>query len=263
MPWSFRVPKNEKGKIIFNKIRIAYGEQLQKFKPILRKAYQSIYNYQLDRSPENEMEMRNAIDATKEILEFFANQMPSSKGKYVFALRRSDEMAPFDLIMCFDQAIFEMHVWETLSELGIKRGQWAKENPWSKELRALLNERQTAPQNENNLNAEEAFLVSGTTACRGSAQGRACIALDKEHFHKIKEGDILVTTMTTPDFIEVAHLISGIITDRGGVVCHAAILAREFNIPCIVGCHTSTTNIKDGDQIRLDATAGVVLGVIE
>lgn len=172
-------------------------------------------------------------------------------------------MAPFDLIMCFDQAIFEMHVWDTLSELRIKRGQWAKDNTWSKELRDLLNERQEVRQNDNDLNIEEEFLVSGTPASRGSAQGRACIALDKEHFHKVKKGDILVTTMTTPEFIEVAHLISGLITDRGGVVCHAAILAREFNIPSVVGCQTATTTIKDGDQIRLDATSGIVVSVIQ
>ncbi|WP_274365877.1 PEP-utilizing enzyme [Paenibacillus thermotolerans] len=207
--------------------------------------------------------MREAIDATRESLEYFANRMPASKGKYSIALRRLDEMSPFDLIMCFDQAVFEMHLWETLSELGIKREQWAKENPWSKQLRALLDERQEVHPTDNSLNNEEKFLVSGTTACRGSAQGRACIALDKQHFHKITKGDILVTTMTTPDFVEVAHLISGIVTDRGGVVCHAAILAREFNIPCVVGCQTATTNIKDGDLIRLDATAGIVLGVIQ
>lgn len=189
--------------------------------------------------------------------------MPYAKGKYIIALRRLYEMAPFDLIICFDQAIFEMHVWDTLSDLGLKRGEWSKNNPWSKELRVLLDERQAVHQSENITNVEEEFLVSGTTACRGSAQGRACIALDKEHFDKVKEGDILVTTMTTPDFIEVAHLISGIITDRGGVVCHAAILSREFNIPCVVGCQTATTTIKDGDRIRLDATAGVVLGVVE
>ena len=69
--------------------------------------------------------------------------------------------------------------------------------------------------------------------------------------------------MTTPDFIMVAHLISGIITDRGGVVCHAAILAREFDIPCIVGCQTATTTITDGEQIRLDAISGIVVSVIQ
>jgi len=249
--------------MIFNKIRIAYGEQLEQFKPLLRKAYQGIYNYQLERSPDHELQMRKAIHATTEILEFFANYLPYSKSKYIFALKRLDEMAPFDLIMCFDQAIFEMHVWETLSELGIKRGQWAKENPWSKELRDLLNERQEVQNAENTINSEEEFLVSGTTACRGSAQGRACIALDKEQFLKIQKGDILVTTMTTPDFIEVAHLISGIVTDRGGIVCHAAILSREFNIPCVVGCQTATTTIRDGDLIRLDATSGIVMGVIQ
>jgi phosphohistidine swiveling domain-containing protein len=247
----------------FNKIRIAYDEVLENFKPILRKAYQSIYNYQLDRTTENESQMREAINATREVLEFFANHLPYSKAKYILALRRMDEMTPFDLIICFDQAIFEMHIWVTLSELGIKRGQWAKNNPWSKELRALLDERQVIHQNDNNLNVEEEFLVSGTPASRGSAQGRACIALGKEHFHKIKKGDILVTTMTTPDFIEVAHLISGLVTDRGGVVCHAAILAREFNIPCVVGCQTATTTIKDGDQVRLDAVSGIVVSVIQ
>lgn len=172
-------------------------------------------------------------------------------------------MSPFDLIMCFDQAIYELHIWETLSELGIKRGYWAKENPWSKELRELLNERQDFQHHDNTLNTEEEFLASGTTACRGSAQGRACIVLDKEQFSKVQKGDILVTTMTTPDFVEIAHLISGIITDRGGVVCHAAILSREFNIPCVVGCGTATTTIRDGDLIRLDATSGIVLGVIQ
>ncbi|UVI29655.1 PEP-utilizing enzyme [Paenibacillus spongiae] len=248
--------------MIFNKIRIAYGEVLEHFKPILRNAYQRIYSYQLDRTTENESQMREAINATREILEFFANHLPYSKAKYIFALRRLDEMAPFDLIMCFDQAIFEMHVWETLNELRIKKGEWAKNNTWSKELRDLLNERQEVRHNDN-LNVEEEFLISGTPASRGSAQGRACIALDKEHFHKIAKGDILVTTMTTPEFIEVAHLISGLITDRGGVVCHAAILAREFNIPCVVGCRTATTTIKDGDQIRMDAISGIVVSVIQ
>lgn len=71
-----------------------------------------------------------------------------------------------------------MHVWDTLSDLGIKRGKWAKENTWSKELRDLLNERQEVRQEDNNLNVEEEFLISGTPASRGSAQGRACIAYD-------------------------------------------------------------------------------------
>lgn len=248
--------------MIFNTIRNAYGEVLENFKPILRNAYQSIYTYQMDRTSDNESLMREAINSTRETLEFFAKYLPYSKAKYISALKRLDEMAPLDLIMCFDQAIFEMHVWDTLSELGIKRGQWAKENTWSKELRDLLNERQEVRPKDNNLNVEEEFLISGTPACRGSAQGRACIAFDKEHFHKIKKGDILVTTMTTPEFIEVAHLISGLITDRGGVVCHAAILAREFGIPCVVGCLTATETIKDGDHIRLDAISGIVVSVI-
>jgi phosphoenolpyruvate synthase/pyruvate phosphate dikinase len=171
-------------------------------------------------------------------------------------------MSAFDLIVCFDQAVYELHLWTILKELGIKRGGWSRgRQPWSKELRNLLDERQQVDQENSIVNKEESFKVSGTPACRGIAEGPASIVLDKEDFPRLKRGSILITTMTTPDFIEIANLIAGLITDRGGVVCHAAILAREFNIPCIVGCHDATQTIIDGEIIRMDAISGVVMGV--
>jgi pyruvate,water dikinase len=67
--------------------------------------------------------------------------------------------------------------------------------------------------------------------------------------------------MTDPSFLEVADRIAGLITDRGGLVCHAAILAREFRLPCIVGCRNATEVIRDGEPIRMDAFAGIVTRV--
>jgi phosphoenolpyruvate synthase/pyruvate phosphate dikinase len=248
----------------FNKIRISFEAELEQLKPLLCNAYQSIHVYQLHRNTDNEIKMREAITGTISILIKFIPYIPGSKSKYIHALKRQQEMSPFDIIVCFDQAIFELHLWTMLEELSIEKGEWSKgQIPWSKELRILLNERQQTDENKIivNINKEELFKVSGTPASRGNAEGPAVIVLNKADFGRVKSGSILITAMTTPDFIEIANLIAGLVTDRGGVVCHAAILAREFNIPCIVGCHDATKIIKDGEIIRMDAISGVVMGV--
>lgn len=247
--------------INFNKIRNGYRTELAQLKPLLRTAYQSIHDYQLERNYENEMIMRDAITDTIPILSVFIPHIAGSKGKYILALNRQNEMVPFDLIVCFDTAIYELHLWTMLKELGVKRGRWSRgQQPWSKELRALLDERQQIDNNIRQAGKEERFKVSGTPACRGHASGPAAKVLDENDFSKLKTGSILITRMTTPEFIQVAHLIAGLITDNGGVLCHAAILAREFNIPCIVGCCDATTAINDGEMIRMDAVSGVVMG---
>ena len=65
---------------------------------------------------------------------------------------------------------------------------------------------------------------------------------------QVKEGDILVTEMTTPDFVPIMRIVSGIITDRGGRTSHAAIVARELGVPAVVGTNDATTKIKDGEK---------------
>ncbi|MFC3773190.1 hypothetical protein [Paenibacillus sp. GCM10012303] len=127
----------------FNKVRNGFGDELAQLKPLLREAYQTVHEYQLQRIPANEIKMREAIAAAAVILNIFIPHILSSKGKYIEALGRQQEMSPFDLIVCFDQAIYELHLWTLLQELGIKRGEWSRsQQPWSKELRTLLDERQ-------------------------------------------------------------------------------------------------------------------------
>ncbi len=75
---------------------------------------------------------------------------------------------------------------------------------------------------------------------------------------KIQEGDILVAKDTTPDFLIVFHKIKGIITDEGGLTCHAGIISREFEMPCIIGTKHATTLLKDGDLVELDTENGIV-----
>jgi pyruvate,water dikinase len=100
--------------------------------------------------------------------------------------------------------------------------------------------------------------IKGSIACSGSVSGRAKIVLSSSKQDKVKVGDILVTTMTTPDFLPSMRRASAFITDEGGITCHAAIVAREMRKPCIIGTKIATNVLKDGDDLEVDANRGIV-----
>jgi len=75
---------------------------------------------------------------------------------------------------------------------------------------------------------------------------------------KFKDGDILVTGMTRPEFVPIMNRALAVITDEGGITCHAAIVSRELGIPCIIGTKVATQVFKDGDLVEVDANKGVV-----
>lgn len=101
-------------------------------------------------------------------------------------------------------------------------------------------------------------IITGRTAQQGFVTGTAKIIQNIGELSKIEIGDILVTKMTTPDFVVAMRKCSGIVTDEGGVTCHAAIVSRELGVPCIVGTKTATTRIQDGYILELNATRGFV-----
>ena len=100
--------------------------------------------------------------------------------------------------------------------------------------------------------------LRGSCAWKGRARGAARIVLSEDELGKVREGDVLVTPMTTPDFAPAFSKIVALVTDMGGITCHAAIVAREFGIPCVVGTRIATKTFKDGDIIEVDASHGVV-----
>jgi phosphoenolpyruvate synthase/pyruvate phosphate dikinase len=99
-------------------------------------------------------------------------------------------------------------------------------------------------------------VINGRTACLGKVIGRVRIIQDIKELDKIKKGDILVTKMTTPDFVIAMRRCGGIVTDEGGVTCHAAIVSREFGIPCLIATHVATKQLNDNDVVELNATGG-------
>lgn len=100
--------------------------------------------------------------------------------------------------------------------------------------------------------------IKGICANKGYVEASVKVLLSPEDIHKVKKGDIIVASMTTPDYVSAMEKASGFITNSGGVTCHAAIISREFGVPCIVGTKNATKLLKDGDNVILDATNGEV-----
>lgn len=100
--------------------------------------------------------------------------------------------------------------------------------------------------------------ISGQTAYKGNVQGLVCIVLAKSDMAKVKKGDVLVTPMTNPDMVPVMKIAGAVVTDEGGMTCHAAIASREMKVPCVVGTKFATQVLKDGDLVEVDADKGIV-----
>lgn len=101
-------------------------------------------------------------------------------------------------------------------------------------------------------------MISGTSASSGAVTGPARVVLAPAEMGRLRQGDVLVTPYTSPAFNSVLPLVAAIVTDRGGSLSHAAIVAREFGIPAVVGCGDATRRVRDGQTIDVDGSAGTV-----
>ena len=101
-------------------------------------------------------------------------------------------------------------------------------------------------------------LLTGLAASPGVGKGKVRILPSPKEMGLMQQGEILVTEMTTPDFVPAMKKAAGIITNTGGMTCHAAIVSRELGVPCIVGSREATTKLTDGQFITVDAVRGKV-----
>ncbi len=101
-------------------------------------------------------------------------------------------------------------------------------------------------------------LVRGLGAAPGAASGRVRVIAERQDAGDLNEGDILVTHMTAPDWVPLMRKAAAIVTDSGGMTCHAAIVSRELGIPCVVGTANATEVLRDGEIVTVDAGEGVV-----
>ncbi|MBU1202903.1 hypothetical protein KKH39_02585 [Patescibacteria group bacterium] len=101
-------------------------------------------------------------------------------------------------------------------------------------------------------------ILEGDCASPGRAQGEIKLINVVSDMKKMEEGNILVSIATNPDLVPAIKKASAIITDVGGITCHAAIVSRELGIPCVIGTRIATKVLKDGDLVAVDATHGKI-----
>ncbi len=105
---------------------------------------------------------------------------------------------------------------------------------------------------------EDDILVRGLGVSPGQGSGRARILTNIKDMSSFEQGDVLVTEMTTPDWVPAMKIASAVVTNLGGKTCHAAIVGRELGVPCVVGCENATEVLKDGQVITVDGQRGLI-----
>lgn len=100
--------------------------------------------------------------------------------------------------------------------------------------------------------------IKGQIAFKGKIRGRVKILRKMEDLKDFKEGEIIVASMTDPRYLPAMKKAGAIITDEGGITCHAAIIAREMKKPCVIGTKVATKLLKDGDKVEVDANNGII-----
>lgn len=101
-------------------------------------------------------------------------------------------------------------------------------------------------------------VLTGLGASPGMVSGKVCIYEEGMSLDTIKEGDVLVTKMTMPDMVPAMSRSVAIVTDEGGMTCHAAIISRELGTPCVVGTVEATSTLKNGETVTVDGSTGTV-----
>jgi len=145
-----------------------------------------------------------------------------------------------------------------LKEIKRRKQHWAMVTREGK-TKIISDEKEIAKiKEELELQEEIEEVMKGNTAYPGLVNGKVRLIRTIKDVKKLQKGEILVAAMTTPDMTVAIHKAAAIVTDEGGLTCHAAICSRELKIPCVIATKNATKVLKDGDLIEVDANTGIV-----
>lgn len=170
-----------------------------------------------------------------------------------------------DQFVLTDQEVLKLAKWAVIIEDHYQKPmdmEWAKDGISGKMY--IVQARPETVQSQRNYNVLEEYkvlskgkiLAKGAPVGAKAAFGLANVINNVKDIHKFKKGQILVTEMTDPDWEPIMKIAAGIVTDKGGRTCHAAIISRELGIPCIVGTENGSTRIKQGQMITVSCSEG-------
>jgi pyruvate,water dikinase len=175
--------------------------------------------------------------------------------------RRLAELAVLDS----EEDIFHL----TFDELQALGGSWPPSAQSRMQLRSAFERRRAKrsslesvplidPRLVRDAADETGMLVSGSPASTGSATGTVRVLHDASEFGKLQRGEILVAPYTDPSWTPLFRKAGAVVTDYGGAASHAAIVAREYGLPAVMGTSNATTVLKDGQNVRVDGARGTV-----
>lgn len=235
-----------------NILRKVMAQEVAELKPVLDAVYAAILRFQRARTPANEESMRTAMAPAIERLMYFKPLLPAYKQRdFTLLEERWHDLSAHDLIMLFDHCISLMHV-----RLERKRSALEAQQPWSAAMMWLLDSYREAP---DVVPIQGDYLCSGVAASGGRTIGVARVSPERSGLGSLVPGEILVTRFTLSDLVPYFGQIRALVTDEGGAVSHAAIMAREFGLPAVTGCQNATSVIRTGDIIQVDGDLGLVM----
>ena len=238
------------GDAVANRIRKQFRDEIEVLKPLMHDTYRAIGRYQKSRNERNERRVRDLIGRAGAELLFFKPFLQHKKQAYFDAVL-AEELSLSDRIIALDTAVGFMHI-----DFPVSRAYAHRE---SEALRRALEEAREHPADSRNEDRESNDLVlHGLPASPGRAAGAARVVLHEKDYGRVAAASVVVARMTRPDLVVAGERAAAIVTDAGGMLCHAAIVAREWGIPCVVGTRTATSRIEDGQTVIVDGTQGSV-----
>ena len=231
------------------KIRTAFKREVEELLPFLHDTYRRVGRCQKRGDPAAAEDLEGALDLVATKLQFFKQFMQREKQPY-FEVLQDTELGLSDRIIALDTAVGAMHI-----EFAMERAYMHKE---SEPLRRALDEIRMSGTEEIARNASPAVLVSGIAASPGMATGRAILVTRNSDYRRMPGGSVVVARMTRPEIVMSIDKVAAIVTDVGGALSHAAIVAREKGVPCIVGTGNATLVISPRRFVTVDGCSGVV-----
>ncbi|MFH0951618.1 MAG: PEP-utilizing enzyme [Patescibacteria group bacterium] len=174
--------------------------------------------------------------------------------RYHYILHEMKYFSPSEVVSIFSESVVDNK--EIKGRM--RKCLWYQKGENSYEVTTENDARQTLKQIFAKKSLKVVNDFRGLSASRGVARGPVKIIRSATETNKVKEGDILVAVMTRPDYIVGIKKASAIVTNEGGVTCHAAIVSRELNIPCVIGTKIATEVLHDGDIVEVNGNHGLV-----
>lgn len=194
---------------------------------------------------------KDAMFLALSLFDFFYREIAR---RFYLSMRQLRYLFPFELLDILKGKEVDSHILNQRHELGLHVSTGTKENFLiGEKARLLFNQLKIKQEDISNIK-----LLQGDCAAPGRVRGAIKIINESKDMSKMQQGDVLVSIATTPDLMPAIKKAAAIITDVGGITCHAAIVSRELGIPCVVGTRIATKALKDGEVVDVDATHGKV-----